>query len=75
MTTDMKKTTLYLPPSLKFEVGRTAKRLEISEAEFMRRALQTAVDANRPRPRGGLFASGESIADHLDDYLVGFGES
>jgi hypothetical protein len=46
----------------------------VSEAEVIRTSIQTAVGDARPRPRGGLFASGAPIARQADDHLAGFGE-
>jgi len=68
------KTTIYLPADLKSAIKRTAQRLGVSEAEVIRGSLRSAVGGERPRPRGGLFASGAPIAREADDHLVGFGE-
>lgn len=71
----MPKTTLYLPDDLKATIELEARRRSVPEAEVIREALRTAltVDA-RPRPRGGLFSSGEPIAERADELLRGFGE-
>jgi hypothetical protein len=68
------KTTLYLPADLKAAVKRAASERGISEAEVIRESLRLTVGQRRPRPRGGLFASGAPIARQADDHLVGFGE-
>jgi hypothetical protein len=68
------KTTLYLPADLKAAVKRAASERGISEAEVIRESLRLTVGQRRPRPRGGLFASGAPIARLADDHLVGFGE-
>jgi hypothetical protein len=68
------KTTVYLPPDLKAAVKRAATRRGISEAEVIRDSIRSAVGAERPRPRGGLFASGAPIAREANDHLRGFGE-
>lgn len=70
----MRKTTMYLPDDLKQALSREAEQRGLSEAEVIRRALRDAVAPTRPRPRGGLFAGPEPIADRVDDLLDGFGE-
>ncbi len=69
----MQKTTVYLPDSLKAGVTREARRRGVAEAEVIRSAIAAAV--NRPKPRGGLFASDKPMAEHVDALLPGFGES
>jgi predicted transcriptional regulator len=66
-----RKTTIYLPDSLKAAVEREAKRLQLSEAEVIRRAVAAAVQA--PAPNAGII-DGEPFADGVDELLVGFGE-
>jgi hypothetical protein len=68
------KTTLYLPADLKAAVKRAANERGVSEAEVIRESLRTTVGQRRPRPRGGLFASGAPIARQADEHLAGFGE-
>lgn len=70
----MDKTTLYLPDDLKMAVKRAAAQQGVSEAEVIRRSIRQSVGNVRPRPRGGLFASGEPIARRADELLAGFGE-
>jgi len=70
----MDKTTVYLPAELKSAIKRVARRRAVSEATVIRDAIRDAVGADRPRPRGGLFASGSPIARQADDHLPGFGE-
>jgi hypothetical protein len=70
----MDKTTVYLPPELKSAIRRVARRRGLSEAEVIRDSIRSAVGEERPRPRGGLFASGTPIAREVDDHLTGFGE-
>jgi len=78
----MVKTTLYLPDELKHEVERVARRRGISEAEFLRRAIQAAVTPSEdtPVPRGGIFRSAggpgtSDLALRVDEILAeGFGE-
>lgn len=66
-----RKTTVYLPDDLKAAVERDARRLGLSEAEVIRRAIAGAVQ--RPRPRVGII-EGEPIAERVDELLSGFGE-
>jgi hypothetical protein len=70
----MDKTTIYLPADLKAAVKRVARQHRISEAEVIRASIRSAIGAERPRPRGGLFASGTPIARDTDRLLEGFGE-
>jgi hypothetical protein len=70
----MDKTTVYLPAALKAAVKRVARERRVSEAEVIRDSIRSAVGADRPRPRGGLFASGSPIARQADRHLAGFGE-
>ena len=69
----MDKTTVYLPPDLRSAVKRAARRRGVSEAEVIRDSIRGAVGGDRPRPSGGLFASGAPIARDADDHLGGFG--
>ena len=73
----MRKTTLYLPDELKRAVERAAKTEGTSEASFLRRALERAVEeAPAPKPRLPLFSSGKPrLAERVDEALDGFGES
>lgn len=68
------KTTLYLPAELKLAIKRVARRRGVSEAEVIRDSIRAAVERQRPRPRGGLFAGREPIARDVDKQLKGFGE-
>jgi hypothetical protein len=70
----MDKTTIYLPVELKSRIRRVARQRGVSEAEVIRESIRSAVGDERPRPHGGLFASGASIAREADDHLTGFGE-
>ena len=75
----MKKTTLYLPESLKESLERRAAEEGLSEAELIRRALQREVgESAPPRPRIPLFQEGlgdPAAAERVDELLAGFGES
>ena len=68
----MQKTTVYLPDDLKAAVTSEARRRGVAEAEVIRDAIATAV--SRPRPRGGLFASAQPIAERAEELLAGFGD-
>ena len=70
----MEKTTVYLPRKLQRAIKRVATHRGVSEAEVIRDAIRSSVGATRPRPRGGLYDSGGSIADDVDRYLEGFGD-
>jgi hypothetical protein len=72
--TSVDKTTIYLPKELKSAIKRVARQRGVSEAEVIRDSIRDAVRAERPRPRGGLFASGAPIAREADEHLPGFGE-
>lgn len=65
---------MYLPDDLKAAVKRTAQERGVSEAEVIRESIRAGVSAAKPRPRGGLFAGTEPTADHVDEFLKGFGE-
>ena len=70
----MNRTTVYLPDDLKTAIGREAVRRGVSEAEVIRLAVrQLTGDRKRPR-RGGVFRGGQSIAEHVDEHLEGFGQ-
>ncbi len=70
----MDKTTIYLPAELKSAIRRAARRRGISEAAVIRNSIRSAIGDERPRPRGGLLASGAPIAREADRHLPGFGE-
>lgn len=72
--TFVNKTTLYLPDDLKEAVTRVARQRGVSEAEVIRESLRATVGRQRPKPRGGLFASGSPVARDADRHLAGFGE-
>ena len=73
----MVKTTVYLPDDVKRALERLAAEEGKSEAQLIRQAVASLVDgAARPRPRGGLFSSGDStLASNVDEALKGFGEN
>ena len=70
----MDKTTIYLPTELKSAIKRVARQRGVSEAEVIRDSIRDAVGDDRPRPRGGLFASRSPIAREAEEHLPGFGE-
>jgi len=71
----MHKTTVYLPDDLKLSLRRLAQLSGRSEADLIRAAIASQVQAaGRPRPRGRLFQSGDpALADQVDEALAGFG--
>jgi hypothetical protein len=71
----MNKTTVYLPEELKGALTQLSVATGRSEAELIREALTTLIEGpERPRPRGGLFASGDpALSEHVDEALAGFG--
>ncbi|HUZ77182.1 MAG TPA: CopG family transcriptional regulator [Chloroflexota bacterium] len=72
----MHKTTVYLPDELKLSLERMSAASRRSEAELIREAIRLLEQSmDRPRPRGGLFASGDtSLAERTEEALVGFGD-
>lgn len=69
------KTTLYLPDDLKRAVETEARRRSVSEAEVVRESLRVTLLDRRQRPRGGVFAGREPIAQRAEELLAeGFGE-
>jgi 16S rRNA U516 pseudouridylate synthase RsuA-like enzyme len=72
----VEKTTVYLPEAMKQSLRRMAAASGRSEAALIREAIGTLVrEGDQPRPRGGLFASGDpSLAEHADEALAGFGD-
>lgn len=70
----MNKTTVYLPEELKRALAAAARRLAISEAEVIRRAIADAVSVDALPARTALFASDVLMADDVDAHLTGFGE-
>ncbi|MGH2441540.1 MAG: CopG family transcriptional regulator [Steroidobacteraceae bacterium] len=72
----MNKTTVYLPDELKRSLEHMAAVSGRSEAELIREAVSDLTrTVARPRPRGGLFASGDPwLSDRVEEALVGFGD-
>ena len=70
----MHRTTIYLPEDMKARVTQMAQIQGITEAEFIRSAIEKALE--RPRPRGGLFHSGDPTwaSTHEELLATGFGE-
>jgi hypothetical protein len=71
----MIKTTLYLPDDLKVAVKRAAESCGLSEAEFVRKSLRTAVEQQTPpEPTVGFFDLGDpGLSERVDELLKGFG--
>lgn len=72
----MNKTTVYLPDDLKHALRRAATQSGRSEADLIREGVTLVTQqAERPRPRGALFASaGPPFSDDIEGALNGFGE-
>jgi plasmid stability protein len=72
----MEKTTVYLPEDIKRRLSVLARTRHRSEASLIREALSALVaEADTPRPRAGLWASGDpTLSERVDDALAGFGE-
>jgi len=68
------KTTLYLPDDLKRAITSEAGRRGTSEAEVIRDSLRRSLTPATPRPRGGIIAGSEPIAERADELLNGFGD-
>jgi hypothetical protein len=74
----VKKTSIYLEPSLDEALARRAEEEGLTKAEFIRRTLAGAMERpRRPKAKGGIYVSpdGRSPAEvdqMLDEY--GFGE-
>lgn len=73
----MKKTSIYLEPSLDEALAKRAAEEGLSKAEFIRRSLAAVIGRpKRPKPSVGVYSGdGRSAADvdaMLDKY--GFGE-
>ena len=74
----MKKTSIYLEPSLDEALARRADEEGLTKAEFIRRSLAAVVGKpKRPKLSSGVFSGdGESAANNVDRWLAetGFGE-
>jgi hypothetical protein len=72
----MHKTTVYLPDELRAALKRAAELHHRSEADLIREAVQRLTDElSYPKPRIPLFSGGPpDLAEHVDEYLEGFGE-
>lgn len=75
----MRKTTVYLPDTLKDRLERIASRENRSEAEIIRAALdEYTAERARPRPTVPLFHGRgvTNVAENVDDALAeGFGRT
>ena len=72
-----RKTTIYLPESLKRDVERVAQSERRSEADVIRDAVEASITARRPpEPRIPLVSWGlgsPDIAERAEELLDGFG--
>lgn len=69
----MRRTTLYLPDTLKARVERAARQYDVSEAELMRAAIDEYTREHVPvRPTLPLFESigAPDLADKVDAILA-----
>ncbi len=73
----MWKTTIYLPDELRSALARASKAKHRSQAALIREAVEEAMKVEYvPELRLPLFSSGlPTLAEHVDEALVGFGES
>ncbi len=72
----VEKTTVYLPRALKSRLAKVAEEAGVSEAQLIREGVERVVSSRAaPRPRVGIFASGEhDLAHRVDEELrKGFG--
>lgn len=70
----MTKKTIYLPADLTAAVESVARHRGVSEAEIMREAIRVGVAGERPKSKGGLFASNQQLSERVDELLAGLGE-
>jgi hypothetical protein len=75
----MKKTSIYLDPSLDRGLARRATEMGVTKAEYIRRVLREAVNRS-PRPRISAIGVGSGpgdVADDVDRHLAetGFGDA
>lgn len=74
----MKKTSIYLEPSLDEALAKRAAEEGLSKAEFIRRGLAAIVERpKRPKAHTGIYSGdGQSAANNVDRWLAetGFGE-
>lgn len=75
----MKKTSIYLEPSVDEALAKRAAEEGLTKAEFIRRGLASLVtQPKRPKLSSGVFeGDGESAANNVDRWLAetGFGEA
>ena len=76
----MKRTTIYLPESLKTRLEELAATRRVTEAELIRTAVAAFLaDQEPPAPRLPLYDSGDpglarAVAERPEEVLRGFGE-
>jgi len=70
----MKRTTVYLPDELKARLESEAARRQLTEADYIRQAVDK--ETRQPRPRGGIFSgdTGGVTGANLHEHMEGFGE-
>jgi len=71
----MRRTTIYLPDSLKSDLERAAREDGRTEADLIREGVERLLHSRAPEPRLPLFASGQpDLAERSEELLAGFGE-
>lgn len=71
----MRRTTIYLPDSLKAALARAAAEDGRTEADLIREGLEQLLRNRGPEPHLPLFESGQpDLAENVDSLLAGFGE-
>jgi hypothetical protein len=71
----MRRTTIYLPDSLKSALARAAHEEGRTEADLIREGVEQLLHSREREPRLPLFASGQpDLAARSEELLAGFGE-
>jgi Arc/MetJ-type ribon-helix-helix transcriptional regulator len=71
----VRRTTIYLPESLKRTLARAAHDEGRTEADLIREGLERLLESRHAKPKLPLFKSGKpDLAENVDRDLDGFGE-
>lgn len=67
----MKKTSIYIDPSVDVALSRRAAREGVAKAELIRQALEAAArESGRVKPRArGVFRGAPDLGEHDEEYL------